>query len=606
MPRLYCKQDPSKTFNLGPSEMFLGNGSDCGIKLDDPYLSARQCRLSSKGGQILIENVGQAPLLVNGVRVDRKVLEDGDELTVSDTRMVFRAQGAAPSASLARPPTDPTWRASSWPGSAPGRPATNPATPGSARLISSRDPSVFYAVGEREVFIGKGRDCDIYIPDEYISERQCRVYGEKGQIWIENLGENPLLVNRAQAHKHLLSDLDEITVSDVGFVFHVVGAPSQKSAGSSPRGRAELPTASRHGMLTATQRLFQDMDGVDLDEIRKRSLLIVKAFEKAQKKQKRTYLGYIAIVAALALLAGAYAIYNRQKLVKQQALAETLFYQMKAAELKMTADMTPEQLKKWREERGKIEQTYDKTTEDLEIMKGLSAEDRLILRMARVFGECEVNIPEDFLKEVHQYISKWQSSSRMKHAIQKAQKHGYTQIIAETMLRYDMPPQFFYLALQESNLDPEAVGTPTRYGYAKGMWQFIPDTGRNYGLTTGPLELEKKHDPRDERHDFEKSTEAAAKYIRFIYSTDAQASGLLVMASYNRGENAVIKLIRQMHENPRDRNFWNLLRRFRHKIPQETYDYVFYIFSAAVIGENPRLFGFDFANPLSNQAAEAS
>jgi hypothetical protein len=36
------------------------------------------------------------------------------------------------------------------------------------------------------------------------------------------------------------------------------------------------------------------------------------------------------------------------------------------------------------------------------------------------------------------------------------------------------------------------------------------------------------------------------------------------------------------------------------QIPKETYDYVFYILSAAVIGENPRLFGFDFENPLAD------
>jgi hypothetical protein len=72
------------------------------------------------------------------------------------------------------------------------------------------------------------------------------------------------------------------------------------------------------------------------------------------------------------------------------------------------------------------------------------------------------------------------------------------------------------------------------------------------------------------------------------------------MASYNWGERRVIKLIRQMPENPRERNFWQLLEKYRHEIPRETYDYVFYIFSAAVIGENPNLFGFEFENPLAH------
>jgi hypothetical protein len=146
-----------------------------------------------------------------------------------------------------------------------------------------------------------------------------------------------------------------------------------------------------------------------------------------------------------------------------------------------------------------------------------------------------------------------------------------------------LPPQFLYLGLQESSFNEKACGPPTRFGIAKGMWQFIPTTARNYGLRTGPMAELAQFDPEDERHDFQKSTRAAAEYIRYIYDTQAQASGLLVMASYNWGEHRVIKLINTMPENPRERNFWCLLSKYRPNIPQETYDYVFYIISAAVL-----------------------
>jgi hypothetical protein len=55
-----------------------------------------------------------------------------------------------------------------------------------------------------------------------------------------------------------------------------------------------------------------------------------------------------------------------------------------------------------------------------------------------------------------------------------------------------------------------------------------------------------------------------------------------------------------MPNNPKERNFWQVLTKYKDKWPQETYDYVYYIFSAAVIGENPRLFGFQFDNPLAH------
>ena len=70
------------------------------------------------------------------------------------------------------------------------------------------------------------------------------------------------------------------------------------------------------------------------------------------------------------------------------------------------------------------------------------------------------------------------------------------------------------------------------------------------------------------------------------------------MACYNWGEDYVLPLVRSMPANPRERNFWRLLASYRSRIPPETYDYVFSIVSAAVIGEDPRLFGFDFDNPL--------
>jgi hypothetical protein len=132
------------------------------------------------------------------------------------------------------------------------------------------------------------------------------------------------------------------------------------------------------------------------------------------------------------------------------------------------------------------------------------------------------------------------------------------------------------------------------------MWQFIPETALKYGLRVGPLAALPKRDPGDERQNFDKATKAAAQYLKDLYDTDAQASGFLVMACYNWGEGRVLPLVRTMPDNPRERNFWRLLAKYKDRVPQETYDYVFYIASAAVIGEDPRLFGFDFDNPLNN------
>jgi hypothetical protein len=223
-------------------------------------------------------------------------------------------------------------------------------------------------------------------------------------------------------------------------------------------------------------------------------------------------------------------------------------------------------------------------------------EEELIARVARELGESELELPDGFVVEVRKYIAQWQASSRMAVAIANLQKNDHLPVVIETLQKQGLPLYFIYLPLQESNYDVEAIGPETRFGIAKGAWQLLTSTAQQYGLDTGPLAALREYDPQDQRFDFMKATSAGIKYIKQIYSTEAQASGLLVMASYNYGDNRVKSMISKMPDNPRDRNFWQFLKHYQ--LPKETRDYVFYIFSAAVIGEDPKHFGFDFSPPL--------
>jgi soluble lytic murein transglycosylase-like protein len=257
------------------------------------------------------------------------------------------------------------------------------------------------------------------------------------------------------------------------------------------------------------------------------------------------------------------------------------------------------QVEEFKGQQKELEDSYRQFVDTLKIYgKGVGEREKFILKMARIFGECELNVPKGFVNEVEKYIEKWRSSRRLETSIQRAIENRYVEGIVQAMKNLDLPPQFFYLALQESGFDIDACGPPTRFGIAKGIWQFIPSTAAQYGLRPGPRVDVAEPDPRDDRHHFGRSTLAAARYLKDIYATDAQASGLLVMAAYNWGERRIIDLLQSMPQNPRERNFWRLLENYHDKIPRQTYDYVFFIFSAAVIGENPHLFGFDFDNPL--------
>ena len=201
--------------------------------------------------------------------------------------------------------------------------------------------------------------------------------------------------------------------------------------------------------------------------------------------------------------------------------------------------------KTYLERRRQMESNYEQFISGLKLYDHeLTPQEQLILRVTRLFGECEMAAPPEYLAEVSSYIRKWQRTRRFAKAVARAQQMGYTQKIAEEFQEQNLPPQFFYLAMQESDFDEVASGPPTRMGIAKGMWQFIPETGTPYGLKIGPLAAFRRPDRDDDRHKWEKATDAAARYIKEIYSTDAQASGLLVMASYNWGEDRVINMLR--------------------------------------------------------------
>jgi hypothetical protein len=334
------------------------------------------------------------------------------------------------------------------------------------------------------------------------------------------------------------------------------------------------------------------------------------AFAEVQTKQKRKYGGIIAGLVLCAMAAGGYAFYLHQQAKKNREQAEAIFYSMKSMDLeiaeiekKVAASGNTQagtDVLRLRAQRKAADDNYNHLLASLKVYDPkMSEQQKLVLRVARIFGECEVAMPPEFLTEIQNYINKWKSSGRYLRAVRLARDKGYTETIAHDFLTEGLPPQFFYLGMQESDFQEMISGPPTHAGIAKGMWQFIPSTAEKYGLKLGPLVDLARPDPGDDRHHWDRETKAAAAYIKDLYSTDAQASGLLVMACYNWGEKSVLPLVQSMPNNPRERNFWKLLSLYRNKIPDETYDYVFYIVSAAVIGENPKLFGMDCDNPLN-------
>ena len=129
-----------------------------------------------------------------------------------------------------------------------------------------------------------------------------------------------------------------------------------------------------------------------------------------------------------------------------------------------------------------------------------------------------------------------------------------------------VPVDVTWLGQVESSWRPKAVS----WAAASGLWQFIPGTGRQYGL--------KQTAWIDERNSYEQATRASAKYLKTLAS-DYNGNWELAMAAYNTGAGNVDRAISRAGTA----NFWAIYP----YIYQETRNYVPNILATILIAKNP-------------------
>ncbi len=148
----------------------------------------------------------------------------------------------------------------------------------------------------------------------------------------------------------------------------------------------------------------------------------------------------------------------------------------------------------------------------------------------------------------------------------------YAPTIRSILKKNGLPEDLVYLSMIESGFNMKAR-SPAK---ASGPWQFIDETGRRYGLKVDHWV--------DERYDLEKSTVAAARYLKTLF--DRFGCWYLAAAGYNAGENRVERAI----EKEDTKDFWKL-RKYK-TLPKETQEYVPQLIAAALIAKEPEEYGF--------------
>ncbi|MDD0852604.1 transglycosylase SLT domain-containing protein [Halobacteriovorax sp. GB3] len=191
------------------------------------------------------------------------------------------------------------------------------------------------------------------------------------------------------------------------------------------------------------------------------------------------------------------------------------------------------------------------------------------------------DIPVVYNRAVKKWINYFLNRGRGFFERYGARAGRYAPVLGKILEDHGLPRDLIFLAMAESGFQNKAKS----WAKAVGPWQFMPYTGRRYGLHIDWY--------IDERRDPIKATIAASKYLKKLYGDFGAWE--LAAAAYNAGEGKMSRAIRRY----RTENFWRI-RKGRYLKP-ETKNYVPKIMALAIIGKNLKSFGFEeieFHEPL--------
>ena len=191
------------------------------------------------------------------------------------------------------------------------------------------------------------------------------------------------------------------------------------------------------------------------------------------------------------------------------------------------------------------------------------------------------DIPVVYNKKVEVWVNYFLTRGRgfFERYSQRAGQFG--PLIIEIIKSFGLPKDLIFLAMAESGFR----NTAKSRAKAVGIWQFMPHTGRRFGLKINWFV--------DERRDPIKSTIAACRYLTYLYKRFG--SWELAAAAYNAGEGKISRAIKRY----KSKNFW-IISKGRY-LKRETKNYVPKIMALAIVGKNLKSFDFkrmDFLSPF--------
>lgn len=187
--------------------------------------------------------------------------------------------------------------------------------------------------------------------------------------------------------------------------------------------------------------------------------------------------------------------------------------------------------------------------------------------------ELQFDFPVVENQKVQYYIDYFTGPGRNAFSRWLERTPRYLPYMQEVFAAQGLPRDLAYLSIVESGLNPQAYS----WAHASGPWQFIPGTGKIFGLETDYW--------RDERRDFEKSTQAAALFLKELHGL-FNGDWYLAVAAYNAGPGAVARAV----ERSGSTDFWTLAHNAY--LPEETRNYIPKLLAVLLIAKQPEKYGF--------------
>ena len=196
--KLVNKDDPNTVYETGQREFALGRSKDCEIVINDPHISRVQARVSYEDNRFYIENLGQNPVLINGLTISGQFLKDGDQITLGTTNLRFHFERPYDETPHPIAFDEKTIAVASLPEQVLG-----------PRLVLTTETgeTKTYPINKARFVIGRTEEADISLQDPSVSRHQGLVEKQENAYFVKNLSHtNPLYLNdEAVTENHLYS-----------------------------------------------------------------------------------------------------------------------------------------------------------------------------------------------------------------------------------------------------------------------------------------------------------------------------------------------------------------------------------------------------------------